>query len=154
MWMIALMIILVSRTVHAPLTTGFYVRHNSHGPGHILIHPPSTAGPARLTFTTLRQNKSLNETSRFQWAASTHNLEISVDEVVGLKKIGSGLPARVLGHVVLGADGAGSTGLEITLARRDLPGSGEEVVKLRSIVRRDELFDRLLAIGNQKWDLL
>ena len=74
-----------------------------------------------------------------------------------------------------------SMGLELTIIRREPkevytglghivnPESGEmdtvplkgkefiareEVIELKSIPRRDELFDRLLALGEQRWELL
>ena len=106
------------------------------------------------------------------------NLILPVNCIVGLKKTGLVFPARVAVGWALAAEGAGGTGLDITFVR---PGSviaaghpveggceadggkrdgiatvaqgKEEVVKLSGIVRRDELYRRLVAIGDQRWEV-
>ena len=69
------------------------------------------------------------------------------------------LPGRLLTSWVLDTDGAGGTGLEIMIVRRDVLADREssgvtegkvEVIKLSGIVSRNELFNRLLSLGEQR----
>jgi hypothetical protein len=91
-----------------------------------------------------------------------------------MKKEGMSWPGRIATSWALDAEGAGGTGLELKIIRRDeegvaqkrgqevgvedreevLLGGKEEVVKFKGIVRRNELFDRLIAIGEQRWEML
>ena len=73
------------------------------------------------------------------------------------------LPGRLLTSWALDTDGAGGTGLELLIVRRDVVADdGEsssliegkvEVIKLKGIVRRNELFNRLLSLGEQRWEV-
>lgn len=74
-----------------------------------------------------------------------------------------GLVGRTLTSWALDAEGAGGTGLEIEIVRRGGEGDrGEEegevgrteMIKLRGIVRRNELFNRLVSLGEQQWETL
>ena len=102
---------------------------------------------------------------------------VPINDITGLKKVGLGLPARVAVGWALNAEGPGGTGLEIKVVRRNQeeavrahrnePGSEglkqvseptvaqgkEDTIKLSGIVRRNELFDRLVAIGDQRWEM-
>lgn len=80
-----------------------------------------------------------------------------------MKKTGIGKMKKMALEWVLDVEGAGDTGLELTIKRRQMgteavgfqaPKKVEETIKLEGIVRRDELFDRLLALGEQRWELL
>lgn len=76
------------------------------------------------------------------------------------------LPGRILTSWALNADGAGGTGLEITIVRRGAHPTGSdegdegmrqgevEKIKLTGIVRRNELFNRLLSLGEQQWETM
>ncbi|WWC86556.1 uncharacterized protein L201_001433 [Kwoniella dendrophila CBS 6074] len=155
----------------------YYVHHVKHGPGHIIIHPPTVPSspsigftPARITFTTIRripasQNLSTDPDSE----PKKGDLTISINDVVSLKKKGMSWPRRAITSWALDTEGAGGTGLEIKVARRgkqpivddgtastglSLLNGWEETIELKSIVRRDELFSRLLSIGEQRWELL
>nr|XP_031858990.1 uncharacterized protein CI109_005658 [Kwoniella shandongensis]KAA5526062.1 hypothetical protein CI109_005658 [Kwoniella shandongensis] len=152
----------------------FYVHHVKHGPGHIILHPPTVPvanstsfTPARITFTTIRHvAPSRNVSLESEDEPSGGHLTISINDVVSLKKEGMNLPGRVLTSWALDTEGAGGTGLEIKIIRRDvvtglnndakvsMPGGKEETIKLKSIVRRNELFGRLLALGEQRWEML
>ena len=102
---------------------------------------------------------------------------VPINDITGLKKVGLGLPARVAVGWALNAEGPGGTGLEIKVVRRNQeeavrahrnePGpeglkqvseptvaqGKEDTIKLSGIVRRNELFDRLVAIGDQRWEM-
>ncbi|WWC68276.1 uncharacterized protein I206_102199 [Kwoniella pini CBS 10737] len=159
---------------NAPDTASrYYVNHTKHGPGHIIIHPPTIPSapsgsftPARIVFTTIRRvsaakNVSIDASSE----PKKGDLTISVNDIVSIKKEGMNWPRRALTSWILDTQGAGGTGMEIKIARRGRPSvpegdeavripALEETIKLKSIVRRDELFSRLLSIGEQKWELL
>ena len=92
---------------------------------------------------------------------SKGHLTISINDIISIKKEGMSLPGRILTSWALDAEGAGGTGLEITIVRRDVPDDDEtpsmtggevEVIKLKGIVRRNELFTRLLSLGEQEWE--
>lgn len=144
------------------LTLGFYVRHHKHGPGHILLYPPSAHQSARIEFTTLNVPPAQNGPIDNAVPVDTPHLVISINQIVGLRKQGMSLPARAIIGWALDTAGAGQTGLQVTIVRRDQfeaasgPGVAqgkEEVLTFSGIIRRDELFDRLLAVGNQQWEM-
>ncbi|WRT66641.1 uncharacterized protein IL334_003600 [Kwoniella shivajii] len=158
----------------------YYVHHVKHGPGHLIIHPPTVPirgddpfTPARITFTTIRRvSASRNISVDPDEDSKKGNLTVSINDVVALKKEGMSWPRRAITSWALDTQGAGGTGLEIKIVRRGMPQiqnaneesedgllqknteGKEEVIKLKSIVRRDELFSRLLSIGEQRWELL
>lgn len=84
--------------------------------------------------------------------------------MIGLKKLGLGTVKHAALSWALDTDRAGGTGLEVTVSRthvHDSEGGAvggisgeEEKIVLSSIVRRDELFNRLVALGDQRWELL
>lgn len=151
----------MSVTSRLLLTPGFYVHHEKHGPGHLIIHPPSgyetgLPVPARLEFTTL---KPVGPEPVTEFQHSANNLIASIEDIVGIKKEGMGWPGRIASSVLLGTTEAGGTGMEIRLVRRDgalatgfLPDV--ETVRFKGLVRRNELFDRLVAMGDQRWEML
>lgn len=79
---------------------------------------------------------------------------------MGIKKEGMGWTGRIASSILLGTTEAGGTGMEVKVVRRDealatgrlLPEV--ETIKFKGVVRRNELFDRLLAMGDQRWELL
>jgi hypothetical protein len=79
---------------------------------------------------------------------SSGHLIVPIDDIIGLKKVGLSTIKRTALSWALDSEGAGGTGLEVT---RRAAGGGEETVVLTSIVRRDELFNRLVALGTQRW---
>ncbi|KAK4687961.1 hypothetical protein P7C73_g2149, partial [Tremellales sp. Uapishka_1] len=151
----------------------FYVHHWKHGPGHLIIHRPTipesgtdSFTSATITFTTIRhvpaaRNVSVNPDE----TPDEGHLTISVNDIIAIKKEGMNWPGRILTSWALDADGAGGTGLEIQIIRRDLAGTSAidantdaqggraETIRLKAIVRRNELFDRLLALGDQRWEM-
>lgn len=149
----------------AALMTGFYVNHAKHGPGHLIIYPPALCpfSPARIQFTTIRSvPASRNLPIDPSASPSSGDLIISINDVIAMKKTGLGRIASYAVSWALDAQDAGGTGLELTIIRRDKEGGKTgvekygktEKVELKKIVRRDELFDRLLTIGEQRWELL
>jgi hypothetical protein len=151
---------------------GFYVRHHRHGPGHIIIYPPVAPDiPARIEFTTVRHVPASQNTPIDPSDTPTDgHLVVSANNLVGLKKTGLGLAARTAVGWALDAEGAGGTGLEVKVVRRNeeqavhgrptnVPGEPtvaegkEETLKLSGIARRNELFDRLIALGEQRWEM-
>lgn len=123
--------------------------------------------PARITFTTIRQvasgrNVSIDPTAQTgnTGTGSRTDLTISIDDIIAMEKTGLGKVARLAVSWALDVDGAGGTGLDLTIIRRDLQTGAKdrqgvaELVRLTSIVRRDELFERLLTVGDQRWELL
>ena len=162
----------VGDAIPLELTPGFYVRHHHHGPGHLIIYPPvGTSTPARIEFTTVRNvPASENALKDPRDDPVKGHLVVQINDIVGLTKKGKSLPVRTALGWALDAEGAGGTGLEIKVVRRDMdeavrpdpneagkeetPAHGkEQVIKLESIVRRNELFDRLIAIGDQRWEM-
>ena len=149
---------------------GFYVHHVNHGPGHLILHPPTVPAlgtdkftPARITFTTIRHvPASKNVQLDLEEEPSKGNLTISINDVVAIKKQGMAWFGRILTSWALDAEGAGGTGLEITIVRRGARQGGrdsvtegqEETLTLKSIVRRNELFGRLISLGEQRWEVL
>lgn len=82
-----------------------------------------------------------------------------LNDIVGLKKKGLGWTGRLVASALLGTTGTGGNGMEIEVIRRDTAQPGAtvppvETIRLKGIVRRNELFDRLLAMGDQRWNLL
>lgn len=148
---------------------GFYVWHKRHGPGHIVIHAhdPSTKTPARVEFSTIRRVKA-EENVPVDPRRDAHNghLVISINDVIGLRKVGLSTVKRTALSWALDSDRAGGTGLEVTVLRRHLldpkdnaddralEADQEEKIVLTSIVRRDELFNRLIALGDQRWEMV
>jgi hypothetical protein len=80
---------------------------------------------------------------------------VPIDDIVALKKVGMSTVKRTALNWALDSEGAGGTGLEVKVIRRptDLEQI-EETLELTSIVRRDELFNRLIALGSQRWQML
>jgi autonomous glycyl radical cofactor GrcA len=80
---------------------------------------------------------------------------VPIDDIVALKKLGLSTVKRTALNWALDSEGAGGTGLEVKVIRRptDLD-QVEETLELTSIVRRDELFNRLIALGYQRWQML
>ena len=171
------------------ISSGFYVQHVKHGPGHLILHPPTLPSetgaftPARITFTTIRRvPASANVALESESQPSKGDLTISANDIVSLKKTGMGLAGRTLTSWALDAAGAGGTVLEIRITRRDINtdsgsihekehsgpihgqemdneedvmvGGKQQTIKLRGIVRRNELFQRLSSIGEQRWEML
>lgn len=163
------------------LITGYYVYHPKHGPGHLFIHPPYLPAPgskeftpARITFTTFRRvpkSQGLQmDPDEANGVPTEGHLTISINDIVSLKKENNmKWPGRIATSWLLDAKGAGGTALEIGFIRRGVheavfPGVGdgegpkavegkEETVTFGGIVRRNELFDRLLALGEQRWEM-
>jgi hypothetical protein len=167
---------------------GFYVHHAKHGAGHLIIHPPTIPTqpggsflPARLEFTTIRHvtpdpNLPIDPV-RPEVDPHRGHLVISINDLVSLKKEGMSWPGRIATSWALDAEGAGGTGLELKIVRKDLPthqtdighknkeqvgveereevlfDGKEELVKFKGIVRRNELFNRLIAVGEQRWEM-
>ena len=145
------------------------MHHVKHGLGHLIIHPPSVHStsdspiPARITFTTIRHvSASRNISVDGEKDPFKGDLTILIDDVIGLKKEGMNLPGRVATGWALDTQAAGGTGLEMQIIRRDKPATEEgvmtggrvETVRFKGIVRRNELFDRLLSLGKQRWETL
>ena len=141
--------------------------HKKHGPGHVVIYPhdPVTGTEARLEFTTIRRVKAEENAPIDPRRDSTSgHLVIPISDVIGLKKLGLGTVKHAALSWALDTDRAGGTGLEITVFRKHVHDSEEGEVKgisgedekivLASIVRRDELFNRVVALGDQRWELL
>jgi len=150
---------------------------SKHGRGQLVIHPPSvdsgSVTPGRITFTAISdKSKSENPadsdpTSRKSVENSGH-LSISINDIVGIKKEGLNWPARIFTSLALDAEGAGGTGIALRVIRRDGSAGSEashlvagekevtreETINMTGIVRRDELFDRLIALGDQRWEVL
>lgn len=101
------------------------------------------------------------------------HLTISINDITALcKRNNLGLVGRMATSALLAVKGAAGTGLDITFVRRGVPeatfigvGDGprdllkavegrEETVSFEGVVRRNELFDRLVAIGEQRWEML
>jgi hypothetical protein len=80
---------------------------------------------------------------------------VPINDIVALKKVGMSAVKRTALNWALDSEGAGGTGMEITVVRRPSElESLEEKLELSSIVRRDELFNRLIALGNQRWQMM
>jgi len=153
----------------------FYVRHRDHGPGHIVIYPPlpQIGQKARIEFTTVHhvpasQNTAIDPRD----APAEGHLVIPINNITGLKKVGLSLPARLAVGWALDAEGAGGVGLDITIVRRNQEEAveahrhdqeqktdptvaigKEDTIRLSGIIRRNELFDRLIALGDQRWEI-
>ncbi len=151
--------------------------HVNHGPGHLIIHPPTipvedteSFTSARITLTTIRRvPASSNVSLETEVEPSKGHLTISINDIISIKKEGLHLPGRILTSWALDAEGAGGTGMELKIVRRGTPGEGVgvinsdgrkttqgkvETIRLKGIVRRNELFDRLLSLGEQQWETL
>lgn len=93
-------------------------------------------------------------------------VELPVGSIVGLRKNGlGGWQGRMLADLATASalQGVGGAGLEIVVHRRrasakagdETSAAGEEVAyAFGGIARRDELFDRLIAMGDQRWECL
>jgi hypothetical protein len=149
-------------------TLGFNVYHKKHGPGHMIFHPSDGSTPARVTFTTLRKaHSSTAGQSGLDHGPGEKHPTVSINDIVGIKKEGKSWPGRLLTSFALDVEGGGGTGLELKVSRR-LPSAGHtgleqleqgleekvETISLTGIVRRDELFDRLIAAGDQRWEMV
>ncbi|KAJ9095207.1 hypothetical protein QFC19_007662 [Naganishia cerealis] len=119
-------------------------------PGHIIIRPMSAYGPATLIFEPL---------------VGPPIFERPVDDVVELKKGGVSMPRAVLGWAS-GADIESQTLLirlknefekQVGEIAKDVKGmqvQDGEIYELNQVVRREQLFNRLIAMGNQRWESL
>lgn len=147
-----------SRYVKSWLTTGFYVWHKKHGPGHVVIHPADVQGqvPPRVEFSTIRKKKNIaNTVIDPANDPATGHLVVPIDDIVALKKVGMSTVKGTALNWALDSEGAGGTGLEVKVIRRPSElEQVEETLELTSIVRRDELFNRLIALGSQRWQML
>jgi hypothetical protein len=137
---------------------GFYVWHKKHGPGHVVVHPASRSGdvPARIEFSTIRKKKTIeNTTIDPANDPATGHLVVPINDVIDVKKVGMSTVKRTALNWALDSEGAGGTGMEVKVIRRPAgAGVREETLELTSIVRRDELFNRLIALGDQRWQML
>lgn len=143
-------------------------------PGHLLIHPARTASqtPASITFTTV-EDPSAHEPEPANDGVQPDGsggkkqrlrVELPVGSIVGLRKNGlGGWQGRMLVDLATASalQGVGGAGLEIVVSRQRKGGKakdgeeGEEVAyAFGGIARRDELFDRLIALGDQRWECL
>jgi len=123
----------------------------------VVIYPAdvSSNNPARVEFSTIRKKKAENTIIDASNDPSTGHLVIPIDDIIALKKLGLSTVKRTALSWALDSEGAGGTGLEVKVIRR--PTELEQVhetLELTSIVRRDELFNRLIALGNQQWQML
>lgn len=155
----------------------FFVNHAGR-PGHILIYPPDalTKTSARIVFTTVG-NVSAKENTPLERDAESKKgqLTISINDILEIRKHGMGWQSRMLVSWTIGLQGVGGTGLELKVRRRktvkDKELEGDEidsqsvgdgkslvqeadVFKFGAIPRRDALFDRLLSLGSQRWEVL
>ncbi|WVR09709.1 hypothetical protein IAU60_006785 [Kwoniella sp. DSM 27419] len=129
----------------AKVSWGYGLGLRQHAMGR--LHISHDTVPARALLKRLPSGDDPDSPAR--------RLTVSIDDVVALKKQGMDWPRRALTSFALNTSGAGGTGLEIRIRRTHIPGvEDEETIKLRSIVRRDELFSRLLSLGQQRWELL
>ena len=139
-------------------SSGFYVWHKRHGPGHVVIHPASRSGdiPARVEFSTIRKKRATDNTTNDPTNDPTPgHLVVPVNDIVALKKVGMSTVKRTALSWALDSEGAGGTGMEVKVIRRPTGiAPVEDTLELTSIVRRDELFNRLIALGDQRWQML
>lgn len=147
---------------------GFYVSHGRHGPGHLIIYPSEEGDdnnptlPARIEFTTVRKTHPLEYDPTLKpgtGVGATNHLVISANDIMAIRKTGLSLPSSTALGWALDTTGAGGTGMEIDVVRRKIKdwqteGWEKDTLKFSSIVRRDELFDRLVAVGDQRWSVV
>ncbi|CED82988.1 Protein of unknown function DUF3292 [Phaffia rhodozyma] len=96
-------------------------------------------------------------------------LTISANDLTAIRRFGmGGWQGRMLVGWVVGIQGVGGAGLELTIRRSASSESGveghdhsevgrkieEEVTYKFGVVRRDELFNRLISLGNQRWEIM
>jgi hypothetical protein len=124
----------------------------------VVIHPADISGasPARVEFSTIRKKKAIeNTTIDPANDPSTGHLVVPIDDIIALKKVGLSTVKQTALSWALDSEGAGGTGLEVKIKRRPIDSEPvEETLELTSIVRRDELFNRLIALGTQRWQML
>jgi hypothetical protein len=124
----------------------------------VVIHPASRSGdvPARIEFSTIRKKKTIeNTTIDPANDPATGHLVVPINDVIDVKKVGMSTVKRTALNWALDSEGAGGTGMEVKVIRRPAgAGVREETLELTSIVRRDELFNRLIALGDQRWQML
>lgn len=156
----------------------FFLNHNGR-PGHIIIHPPNltTHTPARVVFTTVgnvsaKDNYPLDPEPTVANEGKKGKLVISINDLVEIRKHGIGWQSRMFMNWAIGLQGVGGTGLELKVRRKktvevELDGAADDAAsvvtrqeeelesfKFGAIVRRDELFNRLIALGDQRWEVL
>jgi hypothetical protein len=91
--------------------------------------------------------------------------ERNIDDIVELKKGGVSMPRAVLGWAS-GADIESQTLIirlkddferqvtEISKEVKGMQAQDGDIYELNQVVRREQLFDRLIAMGNQRWESL
>ncbi|KAJ9121504.1 hypothetical protein QFC22_002121 [Naganishia vaughanmartiniae] len=119
-------------------------------PGHIIIRPMSAYGPAVLIFEPL---------------VGPPVFERAIDDIVEIKKGGVSMPRAVLGWAS-GADIESQTLIvrlknefekQVSDIAEDVKGmqvQDGDIYELNQVVRREQLFNRLIAMGNQRWESL
>lgn len=97
-----------------------------------------------------------------------HWLVISINDITMVRKYGMmGWQGKLLVHWATGYDEAGGMGLEIRVRSKAEGGEAdvvppdervaekEEIIyRFSAIVRRDELFNRLVSLGDQRWEMM
>lgn len=119
-------------------------------PGHIILRPLSVYGPAAIIFEPL---------------VGPAVFERNIDDIVEIKKGGVSMPRAVLGWAS-GADIESQTLIirikddferQVSEIAKDVKGMAAQdgdVYELNQVVRREQLFNRLIAMGNQRWESL
>lgn len=119
-------------------------------PGHIIIRPLSVYGPAAIIFEPL---------------VGPAVFERNIDDIVEIKKGGVSMPRAVLGWAS-GADIESQTLIirikddferQVSEIAKDVKGMAAQdgdVYELNQVVRREQLFNRLISMGNQRWESL
>ncbi|KAJ9095999.1 hypothetical protein QFC21_005362 [Naganishia friedmannii] len=119
-------------------------------PGHIIIRPMSAYGPATLVFEPL---------------VGPPVFERAIDDIVEVKKGGVSMPRAVLGWAS-GADIESQTLIvrlknefekQVSEIAEDVKGmqvQDGDIYELNQVVRREQLFNRLISMGNQRWESL
>ena len=119
-------------------------------PGHIVIQPLSVYGPASITWEPL---------------VGRPLFERKIDDIVEIKKGGVSMPRAVLGWAS-GADIESQTLIirlkdefekqvtEISKEIKGMQAQDGDIYELNQVVRREQLFNRLIAMGNQRWESL
>jgi hypothetical protein len=130
----------------ADLTSGpveFKARYKG-GKGHIYITTKATV-PC-VAFSTDKTIEKIGTAEREDLHASW---SIPVNEIMEMKKVGGyGWKAKLVIGWAMGREVA--DGLEIIT--RGKPETGPETFKITAVPLRDELFNRLVAMGGQKWE--
>lgn len=130
----------------ADLTSGpveFKARYQGRK-GHVYITTKATI-PC-VAFSTDQTIEKIGTTER----EDLHPLwSVPVGEIKEIRKVGGyGWKAKLVVGWAMGREVA--DGLEITT--RPVQGKGEEKFKVTAMPLRDELFNRLIAMGGQKWE--